>query len=134
MINLMLASNKWIADYVKQRAHSHRLNEIVVCNFEMFSIPHNRFLNQLTFCNKKIETQIIFTFSCEIWSMLDYKLWFREVSAMPETKYCQLFLNFDVCSQISHFLIIKSKALPQSSKCHKIFDLQKKTSHNKFQY
>lgn len=60
--------------------------------FEMFSIPHNRFLNQLTFCNEQTHThtntkkEIVFVFSCEDWFTFHYELEFREVSAVAETK------------------------------------------------
>lgn len=52
--NLMLPSNKWIDDYVKAHNTTHSLiswseHKIAAWQFEMFSIPHNRFLNQLTF-------------------------------------------------------------------------------------
>lgn len=57
--------------------------------FEMFSIAHNRFLNQLTFCNEQTHTQkkrLFSYFSCEDWFTFHYELEFREVSAVAETK------------------------------------------------
>lgn len=90
--NLMLPSNKWIDDYVKAHNTTHTHWSVGVnIKLQLGNLKCLAFLiivswTNWLFCNKEMKKEIVFTFSCEDWFMLNYELRFREVSARAETK------------------------------------------------